>query len=364
MRFSLYLNPQTSGPQDDHDIIEACAEGARAADQAGFAGVCLTHHHFSDYNTYSDPFMFGSYLAGQMKQAWILLTVAVAPLLNPLNLVERANLLDQLLSGKLVIGIGSGGSPLEFEGLGRDPEQRSKISAEVMEVAMRAWEHKPGDAPLAYQTTHDSGTMRGRIMPSSFRRPRPILARAGLNETAWREAGEKGMPLLFGRVGAEGAKQVMSTYLAALESAGHDAATVRICRDWTVMQKTVLLGATDDEALAAIDAPLGTLQRLSAAAFGAANDKQRQQVTGIAGNDPAAFKKAFVEGATIVGSPATFIDRLHEYEDAGVEHIALHMSFGYLERRVARRTFDLFVDKVMPRFSVSAASRTPNKAFA
>ncbi len=101
--------------------MAAAIASAVKADQVGFRAIALTHHHFSNYNTYGNSFMFGAHLAAQMKQAWLLMQVAVAPLLNPLALVEDANLLDHLWHGRFIMGIGSGGSPLEFEGMGRDP---------------------------------------------------------------------------------------------------------------------------------------------------------------------------------------------------------------------------------------------------
>jgi len=351
MRFSLYLNPQTPGAAFDRDIIKAAAETAVIADRAGFAGICLTQHHFSNYNTYGNSFMFGSYLASQIKQAWLLLQVAVVPLQNPLVMVEDINLLDQLWDGRLIVGLGSGGSPLEFEGLGRDPMNRHQVMAEVMSVAKRAWAHTAGDPPLEYQTAHDRGVMRGRIMPGPFRQPHPLLARPAIRPVSWGEAGRQGVPLFFGRVGLDSAGQVMADYNAGLEESGLDEAQKAFCRSWSTMQKTVMVAATDAEAQAAIDEPLNNLHRLSVAAFAAYGDAQRKAVTGVSGDDPAAFRKAFVEGATMIGSPETFAGLIRQYESVGIQHIALHMNFGFMDPAVTRRSLELFVDKVMPQFS-------------
>lgn len=350
MRFSLYLNPQTNGPQDDHRIITEITDMARAADAAGFAGVCLTQHHFSNYNTYSDPLMYGAYLAGQMKQAWVIMTVLVAPLHNPLNLVERVNLLDQLLEGRLLVAIGSGGSSLEFSGLGRDAEDKAKLTAEVMETANRAWAHNPSDGPLEYNTTHASGVMSGRIMPSPYSSPKPKLARAAINQAAWEEAGRRGEPLVFGRVPPEGARNVIEIYKSALAAAGHSEERIQDCLDWSLLQKTVMLADTDEAAMADINEPLGVLERMSAAAF---TGPQRAKSTGLSG-DKEEYRRGFIEGGAIIGSPATFIEKLKEYEAAGVRHIGLHFSYGLMDPAISRRSFDLFVNEVMPHFTQPA----------
>jgi alkanesulfonate monooxygenase SsuD/methylene tetrahydromethanopterin reductase-like flavin-dependent oxidoreductase (luciferase family) len=348
--FTLYINPQTPGPEMDGAIMEAAVENAVRADQAGFRGIALTHHHFSSYNTYGNPFMFGAHLAGQVKHAWLLLQVAVAPLVNPLELVENANLLDQLWHGRFIMGIGSGGSPLEFEGLGRDPAVRGNLTAEVMEVAHRAWEYKHGDPPLEYHTQHDSGVMRGRIMPSPHRRPRPWLGRAALTEQGWVDAGGKGHPLFFGRVGVGDAAHAMRVYENSLMQAGWDKEHIEFCMNWSTMQKTVLLAEDDATAMQLVDEPLGNLHRLSQAAFAAYGEEQRKAVTGVSGDDSATFRRAFVEGATIIGSPQTFIRKLKEYEDSGIRHVALHMNFGFMQPEITRQTLDIFIDKVMPKF--------------
>lgn len=351
MHFSLYINPQTPGPEADGAIMEAAVETARIADRAGFRGIALTQHHFSNYNTYGNPFMFGAYLASEVRSAWLLLQVAVAPLINPLVLVEDANLLDQLWRGRFIMAIGSGGSPLEFEGLGRDPAHRYELTREVMETAERAWAHRWGDPPLEYATKHDHGTMRGRIMPGPYRDGRPLLARAGLTEAGWGDAGRLGRPLFFGRVSPEGAARAMALYDAGAKDAGHDAEHIAFCKEWTTLQKTVFIAETDEQAHEAVEEPLSNLQRLSQQAFAAYGDEQRRAVTGVSGDDPAAFRKAFVEGATILGSPATFIDEVRRYEDAGIRHMALHMNFGFMKHEATLRSLNLFIDKVMPKFN-------------
>ena len=42
MRFSIYLNPQTRGPEEDVPIIDATVEQAVRATRAGVQGIALT----------------------------------------------------------------------------------------------------------------------------------------------------------------------------------------------------------------------------------------------------------------------------------------------------------------------------------
>ena len=151
MRFSIYLNAQSPGPEHDLDVIDAITAQAVLADQSGFAGMCLTEHHFTGYNTYGNPFTFGAYLAPQLQNAHVVLSVAVPALWNPMNFAEAVNTLDLLTRGRCVIGVGTGGSPQEYKGLGRDPAQRGALMEEVIDIALEAMAKDEDDPELPYR---------------------------------------------------------------------------------------------------------------------------------------------------------------------------------------------------------------------
>jgi hypothetical protein len=67
MRFSIYLDPQTSGPEKDYDHFKLSVEQALRVTEAGFDGIALTEHHVSGYNTFGDNIMS---LLGAADQAW------------------------------------------------------------------------------------------------------------------------------------------------------------------------------------------------------------------------------------------------------------------------------------------------------
>src|SRR6202020_1895514 len=121
MLFSIYLNAQSPGPEHDLDVVDAITAQAWLADQSAFAGICLTEHHFTGYNTYGNPVTFGAYLAPQLQNAHVVLSVAVPALWNPMNFAEAVNTLDLLTRGRCVIGVGTGGAPPEDKGRRRRP---------------------------------------------------------------------------------------------------------------------------------------------------------------------------------------------------------------------------------------------------
>ena len=68
MRFTIYTNPQSAGPEKDVAHIETVIEQAIRATEAGFDGIALTEHHVSGYNTFGDNLMMAVHLAPQVRR--------------------------------------------------------------------------------------------------------------------------------------------------------------------------------------------------------------------------------------------------------------------------------------------------------
>ncbi|MEU0991769.1 LLM class flavin-dependent oxidoreductase [Streptomyces sp. NPDC005953] len=355
MRFSIYLNAQSPSPGHDRDVIKAVTEQAVIADRAGFSGICLTDHHFTGYNTYGNPFTFGAYLYPQLSNSTIVLSVAVPALSNPLNFAEQCNLLDMLTQGNCVIGIGSGGSPLEYLGLGRDAQRRGALTEEVMAVVDAALDKKLDDPDLQYRTEHAQGTLRLRIMPTSWNR-RPRFARAALTEEGALQAAERGWPLMTGRMLPDEIGTRYALYHSALDSAGHDAATLAYARKWSFTQKMVFVADSDAAAAAAVEGPLDYLTTMTRNLFSSSPGTPgfKNSVVGVSPEDRAGF----VEKSMIIGSPDTVAKQIGEYEAVGLDHMSLVFLYGQMDPAVARRSLRLFIDEVMPRYA-SATTGEP-----
>src|SRR5882757_10644018 len=163
MRFSIYLNPQTLGPEQDVEITETTIAQAVRATEAGVHGIALTEHHFSGYNTYGSNFLLAAHLVPQVpERTMFLLACAVPPLHNPLRLAQECNLLDVLTKGRLIVAFAAGGSPVEYAGLGRDPSVRHEQMMHNIEVLERALDKKPEDPPYEGSTAFEKGSLRTR----------------------------------------------------------------------------------------------------------------------------------------------------------------------------------------------------------
>jgi alkanesulfonate monooxygenase SsuD/methylene tetrahydromethanopterin reductase-like flavin-dependent oxidoreductase (luciferase family) len=349
MRFSVYLNAQSPGPDHDLDVIDAVTAQAILADRSGFAGVCLTEHHFTGYNTYGNPFTFGAYLAPQLTNAHVVVSVAVPALWNPMNFAEACNTLDILTRGRCIIGVGTGGSPQEYKGLGRDPAQRGALMDEVIRIAEQARRKTLDDPDLEYATPHSEGVLTRRIMPTSYTKPGPRFGRAALSDEGIVHTAERGWVLMTAREAVPETARKWRLYHDTLNASGHDEETLVFAREWSMVQKMVYVGETDESALADVAGPLDYLAEQSKKSFGgtAASAGFKSSIVGVSAVD----RDDFLEKAMIVGSPETVARKISEYEGVGIGHMTLVFLYGQMSPALGARSLRRFIDEVMPRFT-------------
>ena len=101
-------------------LYDAAVEQVRAADAAGFAVAWFAEHHFSNYCVIPSPLMMVARLAGETTRIRLGSAVVVAPLYSPVRLLSEIGMADALTHGRLVLGVGSGYQPYEFERFGQD----------------------------------------------------------------------------------------------------------------------------------------------------------------------------------------------------------------------------------------------------
>jgi alkanesulfonate monooxygenase SsuD/methylene tetrahydromethanopterin reductase-like flavin-dependent oxidoreductase (luciferase family) len=355
MDFSLYLNPQTPGPEHDARIIDETIAQAQRADRAGFRSICLTEHHFNGYNTFGDPFMFGAHLSGRLNNAWIVLTVATLPLHHPIRFAEQVNLLDQLHDGRVVVGIGAGGSPIESEGLGADLDERYAMLADNLAIARSAWQLRPESSPLRWKTPHAEGTVHGRIMPAPHTPTGPLLARACLSDESTEFAGREGLVLLMGRFGPQRAAQQLELYRKALVEAGYDESHRQRCLDWTGLAKMIFVGESDEDAVRQVtpflDDYIAAANRSRSADTAEAKISKNGAVPGAHERDD------YLNRAIILGGPDRVAAQLVEYAEVGLGHLMLWFAWGFMDAETVDRSMTLFIDQVLPRYHAAVADR-------
>ena len=111
-----YRTPGTKA----HELYDNAVEQVKAAEAAGFEIAWFAEHHFSNYCACPSPLMMLARLAGETKRIKLGSAVVVTPLYQPVRLISEIGMVDALTHGRLVLGIGSGYQPYEFERFGED----------------------------------------------------------------------------------------------------------------------------------------------------------------------------------------------------------------------------------------------------
>ncbi len=101
-------------------LYDDAVEQVKAAEAAGFEIAWFAEHHFSNSCVIPSPLMMVARLAGETRRIRLGTGVVVAPLYNPVRLISEIGMVDALTHGRLVLGVGSGYQPYEFERFGED----------------------------------------------------------------------------------------------------------------------------------------------------------------------------------------------------------------------------------------------------
>lgn len=247
MKFSLHLSTRVP-KHNERPLLNLMTELALAADSGSFSALSLTEHHLHENQGYQNSLLFACALAPRLTQATLILATVNPALHHPLRLVESCNLIDQLNSGRLVVVFGSGFKETDLVAFGRDVSKRHELFEQGISTILDIWSYNGDGGPLEYSVGSDRGKLDVAVNPSSFRKPRPILARATLNQSGIADAAARGWPVFTAIKDAKGASEQMAAYHSALAASGHDQETIRLAKEWSSVGKAVHVADTDAQA--------------------------------------------------------------------------------------------------------------------
>ena len=99
----------------DAEVYDQEIGMAMLAEELGFSAVWPTEHHFFDYSFCPDNLALLAYVAGRTKRIGLGTAAVILPWNDPLRVVEKVAMLDQLSGGRVRLGMGRGLSRREFE---------------------------------------------------------------------------------------------------------------------------------------------------------------------------------------------------------------------------------------------------------
>jgi alkanesulfonate monooxygenase SsuD/methylene tetrahydromethanopterin reductase-like flavin-dependent oxidoreductase (luciferase family) len=185
--FRLGFLTHSEGPGDPRRLYQETLDLFVAADKMGFDTGWLAQHHFQEVvGRLPSLFPFLAAAAQVTQRIRLGTAVIVLPFDNPLRVAEDAAFVDILSGGRLEFGIGSGGSPAEFQAFGVDVGERLNLTTNGVKVI--------------------HGALRGEPLGGGELRMQPFAP--GLSERVWQSGqtfigaqhvAQNGMGLLLSR---------------------------------------------------------------------------------------------------------------------------------------------------------------------
>jgi alkanesulfonate monooxygenase SsuD/methylene tetrahydromethanopterin reductase-like flavin-dependent oxidoreductase (luciferase family) len=130
-----------SGANMGRVIDEIIAE-AEAAEANGWDGCFITEHHQQEDGYLPNPLLMAGLIGMKTQRIKIGTCVLLLPLHHPVHVAEDCAVIDLATKGRLVLSIGVGYQPHDFEAFGILPADRVSRTEEALEIIRRSWSGK------------------------------------------------------------------------------------------------------------------------------------------------------------------------------------------------------------------------------
>jgi limonene 1,2-monooxygenase len=150
MRFGIFMPPFNSPPsQNPTTSLQRDVETIQLLDRLGFDEAWIGEHHSGGTEIIADPLTFIAHVGAVTRDIRLGAGVVSIPYHNPLWVADRAILVDHLIRGRLMLGVGPGSLPTDAAMIGLEPAQLRPALAEDLDVLLRLLR---SDEPVSVKT--------------------------------------------------------------------------------------------------------------------------------------------------------------------------------------------------------------------
>lgn len=345
MEFGLFnLMSYRDHPGGVAGVVADARTMVRLAEEVGLDTAWFAEHHFTNYSISVSPLMMAAHMAAATRRIRLGTAVIVLPLYQPMRVAQEVALVDQLSGGRLVLGVGTGYQPFEFERYGVDVAARGDVFLKYWDVMEEAL------------TTGEVGaSARALGLPEAPVLLRPVAGLPPLYVTG-------GDPRIIARLGPLGATPFVTTGWrgsAALIETGRQTRA-----QWAAagfpgaglgVQQYIHVTDSAEEALIAADCArfVGRM----ATGLRAREIARRGPMIEAPPLPDEPPLETFRDNV-IIGPPARVIERiLAEVEALAPTHYNMFFQFGDMPISMAARSLERFGAEVLPRLRHELASR-------
>ena len=327
----------SSSAQNQNDPYRLLLEGAKFADQNGFASVWTPERHFHDFGgLYPNPSVTSAAVAAITERVKLRSGSVVLPLHHPARVAEEWSVVDQLSKGRVELSFASGWQPNDFviqPGSYADAKETMFRNAEIVQRLWRG-ESVTMPGPEGKEVTFQT-------YPRPVQAELPVWITTAGNVDTFRRAGRIGANLLTHLLGQSitELKDRITAYRDARKEAGHDG-------DGQVAVMVHTFVGDDTEAVRElVRDPLTDYLRTSTSLIKGfsktwAAFKRRSDGTVLSDFDLDSISKQemddllafsferYFETSGLFGTPERCLDLVRQLSDAGATEISCLIDFG------------------------------------
>ena len=218
MDFSLFYF-SAGQAEDASNKYHLLIEGAKFADEHGFAAVWTPERHFHEFGgLYPNPSVTSAALAMVTTRIQLRSGSVVAPLHSPVRIAEEWAIVDNLSHGRVAISFASGWMPEDFVLKPENFADRKDEMFRTIAMVRKLWRGEAVPLP---------GPLGGEVAVKAFPRPiqadLPVWVTAAGNPETFEMAGAAGANVLTHLLGQtiEEVAEKISLYRQARAEAGH-----------------------------------------------------------------------------------------------------------------------------------------------
>ncbi len=208
-------------PRSDEELYAQALDLSEQSERVGLDSVWVSEHHFVDDAYLPSVLPMCAAIAARTHRVVVGTALLLAPLIEPLRLVEDAAVVDLLSRGRLVLGLGLGWRAEEFEALGVPLRERVSRLEDAVTVARQAW---AGELVTGGTRPYPSVA----VTPGPARTGGPPLWIGAISEPAVRRAGRIGDGFMATDVTVESFAEQVRWAREERERSGRDPATLAI----------------------------------------------------------------------------------------------------------------------------------------
>lgn len=301
------MRTMPSSLADGYDVF---VQDAVTAESLGFDAYGAPEHHFTYDGFLPFPLQALAAAAAVTTKIKLVTGAMLQTLYDPIEAAEHAATLDVLSGGRVVLGLGMGYRPLEFDGIGTAKRTRGARLRESMDILSAA----TSQDTFSHDGDHyryDSLTLH----PTPVSRPIDMWFCGGTSETAARRAGKAGLPYWLANSPFEQTKAIVEEYRRAGREAGHPEEQLRVAAF-----KDVFIGETVKDAEFLRQMMIDAFYAEHILGYGYLVDDEGQQVYNPSLDHP--MYRRFVD-SLYCGTLQQVKDELHRYDDLGIEAVFL-----------------------------------------